>query len=127
MILFLLLIVGASQIRPSPFWQNEIPLKNSVESRGCAYPKITGAKLRGGFYLVMPGLVPAMSIIGSLCLPDRHRRGKPVDAISNHLLLAQRRDCRQVQPEFVPQYLVRMLAQGRRRAAHPSGRAGELV
>src|SRR5229473_1255842 len=31
--------------RPAPFEQNEIPLKNSVESRDCAHPKITGAKL----------------------------------------------------------------------------------
>jgi hypothetical protein len=30
------------------FWQNEIPLKNSVESRGCTYLKVTEAKLRGG-------------------------------------------------------------------------------
>ena len=66
--------------RPAPFWQNEIPLKNSVESRGCTYPKVTGAKLRGGFYLVTAGLAPAISIIGALCLPVRDRRdNKPGD------------------------------------------------
>src|SRR6516164_2725670 len=66
--------------RPAPFWQNEIPPKNSVESRGCTYPKVTEAKLRGGFYLVTAGLAPAISIIGALCLPVRDRRdNKPGD------------------------------------------------
>ena len=66
MTLFLLLVAGVSQVRPAPFWQNEIPLKNGVESRGCTYPKVTEAKLRGGFYLVTAGLAPAISIIGAL-------------------------------------------------------------
>src|SRR6266446_4750904 len=36
---------SGSGLGPAPFEQNEIPLKNSVESRDCAHPKITGAKL----------------------------------------------------------------------------------
>ncbi len=36
-------------------------------------------KTRGGSYLVMAGLVPAISIIGALCHPDRDRRDKPGD------------------------------------------------
>jgi hypothetical protein len=36
-------------------------------------------KRRGGSYLVMAGLVPAISMIGALCPPDRDRRDKPGD------------------------------------------------
>src|SRR6266849_7381332 len=54
--------------RPAPFEQNEIPLKNSVESRDCAHPQSKSGKTRCGFCLVMTALVPAISIIGALCL-----------------------------------------------------------
>jgi hypothetical protein len=36
-------------------------------------------KLVAGFYLVMAQLFAAISIIGPLCLPDRHRQDKPGD------------------------------------------------
>jgi hypothetical protein len=59
---------------PGQLQQNEIPLKNSAESRDYAHPKVRGAKL------VAPSTFhgcacPGHLIIGALCLPDR--RDKP--------------------------------------------------
>src|SRR5216684_1720731 len=68
--------------RPAPFEQNEIPLKNSVESRDYAHPKVRGQNSPG--FLLSHGcaLFTAISIIGALCLPDRHRPDKPGDDVS---------------------------------------------
>src|SRR5216684_4701832 len=68
--------------RPAPFEQNEIPLKNSVESRDYAHPKVRGQNSSG--FLLSHGcaLFTAISIIGALCLPDRHRPDKPGDDVS---------------------------------------------
>src|SRR5216684_1979150 len=45
-------------------------------SQGIARGQNKRGKTRCGFYLVIAALVPAISIIGALCLPDRHRRGQ---------------------------------------------------
>src|SRR5216684_8365115 len=76
MTLFLLWRESGSGRRPARFRQNEIPLKNSVESRDCAHPKVTGQNA-WRFLLGHGRRVPAISIIGTL--PDRDRRYKPGD------------------------------------------------
>jgi hypothetical protein len=49
-----------------------------VETRNYRYLRNRG-KTRGNPYSVIAGLVLAISIIGALCPPDRHRRDKPGD------------------------------------------------
>src|SRR6266481_367722 len=46
---------------------------------GLAELECDRCKTRGGSYFVMAGLVPAISIIGALCPPDRDRRDEPGD------------------------------------------------